>query len=53
MDEDGELIAAEARGDVLIADAAADPLGDGGEQAVPGRVSERVVDDLEVVEVQE
>ena len=36
-----------------VADARPEPVGDGDQQPVAGRVAERVVDDLEVVEVEE
>ena len=40
-------------GEVVLAQDAADPLGDVDQQAVAGSVTEGVVDDLEVVEVEE
>ena len=49
--QDGELVAAEARHHVGVADVAHEPLGDGAEQRVADRMAERVVDALEVVEV--
>ena len=49
----GELVAAEAGDHVAGAQHAAQALGDDLEQAVAGAVAERVVDDLEVVEVDE
>ena len=48
-----ELVAAEARGHVPGPHARLDALGDGREQPVAGRVPQRVVDVLEVVEVEE
>ncbi len=51
--EDSELVAAEPGRQVVRSDAAADPVRDRGEEPVAGRVAERVVDDLEVVEVEE
>ena len=51
--QDGELVAAEAGHDVGRTQHAAQPLGDAAEQAIAGAVAERVVDDLEVVEVDE
>ena len=50
---DRELVAAEAGDDVVGAQHAAQPLGHGDEQPVAGAVPERVVDELEVVEVDE
>ena len=52
-DHDRELVAAEARDGVLGAHAAAQALGDGDEQRVADAVAERVVDGLEVVDVDE
>ena len=52
-DEDGEVVAAEARDDVRVLDAAHEPGGDAAQQLVADRVAERVVDALEVVEVDE
>ena len=51
--EDRELVAAEARDQVALADRAAQALGDLDQQPVAGLVAEAVVDDLEVVEVEE
>ncbi len=51
--QDRELVAAEAGHQVALAQNARQPLRDLGEQPVAGRVPERVVDDLEVVEVDE
>ena len=51
--EDRELVAAQAGDEVAGADRVGDPLGDGLEERVAGGVAERVVDDLEVVEVDE
>ena len=48
-----ELVAAQPRREVVAPDAALDPLRDRGQQPVARRVAERVVDDLEVVEVEE
>ena len=48
-----ELVAAEARDQVVGPELLADPFGDGDQQLVTGRVPERVVDDLEVVEIEE
>ena len=53
LGQDRELVAAEAGHEVALADRPGDPLGDRDEQRVAGRVAERVVDDLEVVEVDE
>ena len=52
-DHHGELVAAEAGDHVAGTQHAAQALGDDLEQAVAGPVAERVVDDLEVVEVDE
>ena len=52
-DHHRELVAAEAGDHVAGAQHAAQALGDDLEQAVAGPVAERVVDDLEVVEVDE
>ena len=51
--QDGELVAAEAGDDVARSQDAAQPLGHAAEEAIAGAVAERVVDDLEVVEVDE
>ena len=51
--EHRELVAAQPRRQVVGADAVPDPVRDRGEQPVAGRVAQRVVDDLEVVEVEE
>ena len=51
--EHGELVAAEPGDQVLLADGAAQALGDLDQQPVAGLVAEAVVDDLEVVEVEE
>ena len=48
-----ELVATEPRSQVVGADAAVDALGDDPQEAVAGPVAQRVVDDLEVVEVEE
>ena len=48
-----ELVAAEAGDEVAVAHGVGDPLGDRDEECVAGGVAERVVDDLEVVEVDE
>ena len=53
LDQQRELVAAEPRGGVGRAQAAAQARGHRGEQSVAGRVAERVVHDLEVVEVHE
>jgi hypothetical protein len=49
--EDGELVAAHPRQQVLAADGRAHPLGDALQHDVAGMVAERVVDRLEVVEI--
>ena len=51
--QDGELVAAEARDGVAGADRVAQAARDGRQQLVAGRVAERVVDELEAVEVEE
>ena len=48
-----ELVATEPRGQVVGANAAVDALGDDPQEAVAGPVAQRVVHDLEVVEVEE
>ena len=48
-----ELVAAEPGDQVTVAARPGQPAGDGAEQLVAGAVPERVVDDLEAVEVQE
>jgi hypothetical protein len=52
-EQDGELVAAEPRRQVVRSDVGAQPVGDGGEDAVTGGVTEGVVDVLEVVEIDE
>ncbi len=49
---DGELIAAETRDDIGVAHAALQPAGHGFEQLVAALVAQRVVDALELVEVE-
>ena len=49
----GELIATQPRGEVLGADLMADALRDGDEELIADGMPQRVVDDLEVVEVEE
>jgi len=53
LQQDGELVAAQARGGVRAAQAAPDALGHGHQQRVAGRMAERVVDRLEAVQVDE
>ena len=53
VQQDGELVAAEARDLVVRAHERADEAGQLDEDLVAGGVPERVVDDLEVVEVEE
>ena len=53
LQQDGELVAAQARGGVHLAEGRAQPVGDADEQLVAGGVAQRVVDGLEVVEVDE
>ena len=50
--DDGELVAAEAGNRVELPDAAAQPVGDDLQQLVADRMSERVVDALEMIEVE-
>jgi hypothetical protein len=52
-EQHGELVAAQARGDVVGAQHAGDAGGDVAQQGVARGVAEAVVDDLEVVEVEE
>jgi hypothetical protein len=52
-DQDGELVTAEAGDDVLGAQRGGQAARDGLQQAVAGAVAERVVDELEVVDVDE
>src|SRR5205823_3500199 len=51
--EDGELVAAEASGRVALAERPLETLGQGDQHLVTGGVTEAVVHDLEVVEVEE
>ena len=51
VEQEGELVPAEPRGGVAGAQAGLEPPGDGDEHGVPGVVAERVVDELEPVEV--
>ncbi|HVY08558.1 MAG TPA: hypothetical protein VHB18_00230 [Mycobacteriales bacterium] len=53
LEQDGELVAAEARDGVSFADQAGEPRGDLPEQPVAGMVPEAVVDDLEPVDIGE
>ena len=53
VEQDGELVAAEARGQVAGAQHPAQAAGEGDEQLVADLVAEAVVDPLEVVEVEE
>ncbi len=53
LEQDGELVAAEARRGVAGAHASGDAAPDLGQHLVADRVAERVVDRLEVVEVEE
>ena len=52
LHEDGELVTAQPRGRVLVAQGSREPLGDGEQDDVAARVAEAVVDVLEVVEVE-
>ena len=53
LQQERELVAAQAAGRVLGAQDAHQPLGHEAQQLVTGRMSERVVDGLEVVQVNE
>ena len=53
FDQDRELVATLASGDVVGPDRHGESLGDLDEEAVAGPMPERVVDDLEVVDVEE
>ena len=53
LEQDHELVAAEAGDHVVGAQLVGEALGDGDQQLVTGAVAERVVDDLEVVDVGE
>ena len=53
LEQDGEFVAAEACGDVGAADVGVEATCDLDEHIVPGRMSQRIVDRLEVVEVEE
>ncbi len=53
LQQDGELVAAEARGRVRLAKRAAQALADRAEERVAGAVAQAVVDGLEVVDVDE
>ena len=52
-DEDGELVAADPRDDILAAHGAQQPGGDAAQQLVADGAPQRVVDALEVVEIDE
>jgi hypothetical protein len=52
-DQHRELVAAQARADVAIAQTAPQPLGHGDQQLVADQMTQRVVDELEAVQVQE
>jgi len=49
--DDGELVAAEAGHQVVAAQGAGEPLSDAADQLIAHRVTERVVDVLEMVEI--
>ena len=53
LEQDGELVAAEAAHQVAVAHGAAQPAGERLQHAVADGVAERVVDHLEAVEVEE
>jgi hypothetical protein len=52
-EDDGELVAADAAGDVGTSDDRLEALGDSGEDRVPREVADAVVDRLEVVDVED
>ena len=51
-DENGELVASEPRGEILLADGAGQTARELGQQLVAGTVTPRVVDRLEAIEVE-
>jgi len=51
--QDRELVAADPRAHIVVADASTEPLGDGLQQLVAHGVAERIVDDLKPVEIEE
>ena len=53
VEQDGELVAAEARHGIARAHGRLQPAGHPDEQLVAGHVAEAVVDDLEAVEIEE
>jgi hypothetical protein len=53
VDHDGELVSSKPCDELVVTDDGAEALPDDGKQLVPGRMSERVVDLLEVVQVDE
>ena len=53
LQDDDEFVAAEPRHDVARAQGAAQPVGDFHQQHVAGIMAERIVDDLEPVEIDE
>ena len=53
IENDDEFVAAEPRHDVARAQCMAQPVGDLHQQEVAGVVSQRIVDDLEAVEIDE
>ena len=53
IDQDRELVATEPSGDIVGAQDFAQAVGDVHEEAIARRVAQRVVDDLEVVEIEE
>ena len=53
LEQDGELVAAEPSDQVAFANAAREPLHDGPQQHVAGLVAERLVHDLEPVEIEQ
>ena len=52
VEKQRELVAADAGQRVAVADAGAQPLGDDGEQHVPGAMAQAVIDQLEPVEIE-
>ena len=53
IDEQHELVAAQARDGVAVADTGSEPRGDGLQQLVADMMPETVVDELETVEIDE
>ncbi len=51
--DDGKFVAAEASDKIAFADAAAQPFGDDDKQSIAARMTERIVDRLEAIEVEQ